>query len=134
MSYKISWYIENRVVIIRMYGDITTDEMSSSFNEFSEFLKVGTEHIYLLVDLREVTKFPLNFRDMFQEMGKFRFHERIAWTITLTSNVLISFFGAMASKVIHMPTRTFKTLEEADAFIVHNAPELAPMLATQKAT
>ncbi len=135
MPYETFWYVEDRVIGTHFYGDITEEDMTSSGQRIEEYIKQGKPPLFLLNDVRDVSKFPLGFKSMTQDMSSYRIHKsRIAWTVILSSNSLINFFGSLASKVVGVPVSTFKTQTEVDSFLAHMAPELAQALATREAS
>jgi hypothetical protein len=128
MAHETSWYIENRVIRIRFHGDLALEELMSNGDSIEALSGSAPDPLFLLIDLREVTKMPLDLRQV-SHSHQFRRNAGIAWTIVISNNSLFNFFGVVMSKVTDIPMRVCETLEESNAFIAHNAPDLAPVLA-----
>ncbi len=130
MAHNISWYVEKRVILITLYGDLADDEFTRVGESLYDFVKTGIQPIFLLVDVRKVSRMPSKLTQISSDLSRFRGNTEHAWTIVLSNNSLFNFIGIIASKVVGVPMRSFGTLEEVNAFISHNAPELASTLAS----
>ncbi len=128
MPHEISWYVENRVICASFSGELADDEFSRVGDTLVEFASTGVRPVFLLIDVREVTKMPSSITRVANDLSRFRGQTLHDWTIVLSNNSFFNFIGILATKVVGVPMRPFKTLEEADAFIAHNAPDLAPAL------
>ena len=133
MPSQISWYVEKRVVAIRVYGSVKEKEFVEDRRLLESFIKDGDSPLFLLFDLRDVTKLPTNFGDLLQGVSTYRWNKHVAWTIVLSNNSLFSLFGVLASKATGVPMWSFKTLEQANDFIAHHATELATKLPSYEA-
>ena len=133
MPYVIDWYIENRVIRLRFFGDLTQREFEDSNKDLGLFVKRGTPPLLLQVDFRQLNKFPQSLSKMLEPLQQFRSEDDpVVWTIILSSNRLYSFFGAMASKVINTPMSVFETQQEADALIARHLSDLAQPKAVEE--
>ena len=133
MSHAIKWYIEKRVISVRVYGEIDKDEAGDSTARIDQLRVEGTPPIFLLLDFRDVTKHPTDMGYVINNLkAKSRNQGEIKWTIILSNNAIFNFFGAMASKVMSIPMRVCKSHAEADALIVHLAPDLAESVPSYK--
>jgi hypothetical protein len=132
MPYEMSWYVENRAIETRLYGDVTEEEIRHSAESLDELLREGQAPLFLLIDLREVTRFPSNFSQMLEGISAYRSDNSVAWTITIFQNSLYNLFAVLASKTTGIPMQSFRTLEQADEFIAHIAPELASFLPSRE--
>lgn len=133
MPYQVFWYIENRVIGTRFYGDITATELATHRESLKVYIQTGIPPLFLLIDMREVTKFPLQFNAMLKEISEYRSHNhQIQHMLVLSSNRLINFFNVLAARTVDIPVTTFKTQEEADTFLAAKAPDLATSLPSRK--
>ena len=128
MPQETSWYVENRVLRTRLYDVVTEEELANSGKESTELMKSAQPPLFLLIDTRDVTRFPSNFKRMLERMHRYEGDSPVDWTIVLSGNSLLNFFGQMVTRVLPTPFQIFRTLDEAEAFIAHNAPDLAPLL------
>lgn len=128
MSHKISWYVEKRVIQVRLAGELAEDEFARVGDSLSDFASIGVPPVFLIVDVRQVSRMPTNVGHIAADLARFRGQTQHDWTIVLSNNTFFNFIGIVASKVVGVPMRIFRAQEEADAFIAHNAPELASVL------
>jgi hypothetical protein len=128
MAYELSWYIDKRVLKLRVYGVNEMDEFEEINNHIQDYAQQGNPPVYLIVDVREVTQMPLNFNTMLQGMTADRWKNKIAFTWLVSDNRLINFFGVLASKVATLPVYICKTLEEANTQLAHLDPALVTLL------
>jgi hypothetical protein len=114
MPFESKWYIESRVSMVRDYGEITLDEMRASNQIFLEHIRTGKPPVHLLIDTRDIVKMPNSFVPMLKEIEAFRHEPNMGWTIMVTNNSLMRFFGTLSSNLIKMPFHAVKNYEEAN--------------------
>ncbi len=132
MPFESKWYIENRVSLVRDLGEITLDEMHASNQIFLEHIRAGKPPVHLLIDTRDVTKMPGSFVPMLKEIEAFRQEPNMGWTIMVTNNSLMRFFGTLSSNLIKMPFHAVKTYEEANQVLAKVDPSLVNALLSLK--
>lgn len=128
MPYEVSWYVENRVVLNRIWGEYNLDEMRAGNDVILAWMREAAAPVHLLVDVRELQHFPRNFRPMLQEIERFRTEPKMGWGVMLTTNSLLHFFGVLASNVTRSSFRAATSYEEANAILGRVDPKLAPLL------
>jgi hypothetical protein len=57
MSYTLEWVRDRRLLKVRHFGDVTTDEIQDRLSEVGREIGSG-DRPYLLVDVREATTYP----------------------------------------------------------------------------
>jgi hypothetical protein len=133
MAYEMYWHIEKRVIGSRYFGDVLETELLNHGIEVEQYIKEGVQPMYLIVDARNIEKYPTNLKDLIEVMGKNPSNSNnLAYTFVITNSKLINFIGAMVSNFFKTPIRACKTMEEAETFITHQAPDLAPALEARK--
>jgi hypothetical protein len=130
VAYNTAWYVHNRVIYTQFSGEVTEEELIDSGSAFDMFIQSDTVPLIHVIDLRGVTRFPINFNKMAQNMSIMTGNEKVACTVCLSNSSLMNFFTLIATKVSRVPMKTFKTFEEVDAFLAHNVSELAHLLPT----
>jgi hypothetical protein len=135
MPQETYWYIDKRVIGCRFSGEVTEADLISSSEAVNALVNVGTPPLFIFVDNSAATQFPLDFKRMLQNFSQSRTtSNEIAWTVVISDNRLINFFGALVSKAFGIPTKLVKTQDEVDAFIARFAPDLADALAARQQT
>ena len=128
MPFEVKWYVEGRVSIGRDWGDLTIEEMRASNEMTLQHVRAGTPPVHLLIDTREIGKLPGSFVPMLKEIEAFRHEPHMGWTIMVTNNSLLHFFGVLSSNLIKMPFRAVTTYEEANTLLKKVDPTLADVL------
>ena len=127
MPYNMTWNIEKHILEAKFWGDVAEAEMHDMSEMTSEMLAIGESPLYLIVDMYDVTKIPLNFNDQISDIASFRSMPRLPDRLLIvSSNSLLRFFGVLVSKVMTLPMTAFKTREEVDQFIKRQ-PEMSPL-------
>jgi hypothetical protein len=127
MPFETHWHIKSRVIGSRFYENITEAELAAHGAEVEQFiLSEGVRPLYMIVDTREVTKFPTNLKDVLAAMSNTPTNRtHLSHTFVITDSKLVNFIGTIASNVFKTPLRACKTMEEAENFIALYSPELA---------
>jgi hypothetical protein len=120
MPGEVSWYIEKRVIAVQLSGKLTVEELQENSKIIETYIQNGVVPLILFIDLREVTKFPTNFKALLQTAGSSPILKTSGWIVMLSPNSLLNFFGVLASKVTQVPIRIFNTPEKAHDFIARN--------------
>lgn len=83
MPYELSFYHCKRVIYLRNYGELTSDDVREGSLKMVEMIKMGTPPVYVLIDNTSVTQSqarPQNLREMFP-------------TDTVDAKTMMIFFG-----------------------------------------
>jgi hypothetical protein len=100
MPYEIWWMVEQRVVYQRCYGELTIEELKANNDEFVACLMQGTPLVHTIVDLTEVTKFPLKLNDMAQAFKRSdEAVARLGFTLVVGANPMFNFFGRVLTQL-----------------------------------
>ncbi len=119
MPYGIHYYPEQHLVLERLYGTLTMEEIKALTQEFAAYMASNQITVNLLVDLRETEKFPTN---LFQLKEAFSGPDRskMSWVVVLVgSNPISRFLTSMLTKLLshEVRFRIFDSVEEAADFI-----------------
>lgn len=127
MPFEMFWYVENRVVGTRLYGELTKEEFFASGQAIDAWAHRGTPPLFLVVDFRDVAKLPPNLGELMQGLAaedQLRGTE-FYWTIILSTNALYNFFGVLVSKNINSRLHICKNYAEANEFLARMESDLA---------
>jgi len=118
MTYQISWHLEKRILMVKMFG-ILTDEESTEISAInSRHLQEGTAPVHIIVDTTGLEKFPTNLRQNSQFMAYLR-SPSLGWVIVigLANNVLAKFAVSVISQVIHFQLSQRDSIADALRFL-----------------
>jgi hypothetical protein len=133
MAFEIGWHIEKRVMLTRFYGEINEVDLAEHGAKVEGYIKEGSKPLFLVANALGITKYPTNLKEALEAMGKTRPQKGdVEWTIVVTDSRFINFVGSIVSNVFQIAVRTCKSMEEAEAFIAHHAPDLVPALEARK--
>lgn len=127
MPFEITWLIEKRLVLERLSGVLTPEELEARILKAKQFLESGQPPVHYVIDMREVEKIPLNLREIRHAARLYR-HPALGWTVTFgISNRIIHTLVTIAAKTIEARYRDFATQDEAIRFLYSLDPSL-PLL------
>jgi hypothetical protein len=113
MPVENSWYIEGRVTITRLIGNVTLEELEAGSREGTALNESGVAPIYGLVDMTQLEHFPLqvaDFRKIIQQ-GK---SDKLEWIVVYgIPNGIANFLATLFSQLIRTNFKVVKTEEEA---------------------
>ena len=128
MPYQISWQLEKRVLMVKLFG-ILTDQESTEVGEInSRHIQEGIAPVHIIVDARDLDKFPTNLRQNSQFMG-YLSTPSLGWVVAIgiANNMLARFAVTVISQVIHFRlaqrdnmTEAIRYLESQDATLKLN--------------
>jgi hypothetical protein len=133
MAYETQWHVEKRVIATRYYGEVTHEELTEAGAGVQDYIIASMHPVFFLVDVRDITKYPTNLKELLETMGKNTAYSKdLEWTLIVTDSRFINFIGSVVSNFFKIAVRSYKTMEEAEAFIIHHAPEIASELEARK--
>ena len=111
------WIVENRVMLTRLTGHITIEDMAVSARKGTALIESGTAPVYSLVDASQIEHFPLKLNELktVSEQGS---SDKLAWIIIYgIPNRLLSFLATTFVQVIGKRYKVVASQDEALAFV-----------------
>jgi hypothetical protein len=135
MPFETHWHIEKRVIGSRFYDNVTESELTAHGIGVEQLiLTEGIQPLFMIVDTRDIVQYPTHLKDVLSAMNNSPTNRtHLSYTFVITDSKLVNFIGTIASNVFKTPLRACKTLEEAESFVAHYAPELGDALKARKA-
>jgi hypothetical protein len=119
MPYQTSWYQEKRVIYIRVWGDVTIDEIHEMSEEQGQYLNQGKPLVHSISDITHVQSFPNNLAQLRDSMQASR-HPNVGWILIVgPTTPLKRFFTSMLTQILIPKARfrMFDKMEEAVNFL-----------------
>lgn len=115
MPYSISWFVENRAVLVTLTDAVTVEEMMEYGSVLhDDYLEKGQAPIHLVVDLNHMTGFPTQVMAVKRASQAYLNHPALGWAIFVgIHNPLLSFVANTVSQTLRIKSQQAKTLEEA---------------------
>ncbi|RMG86802.1 MAG: STAS/SEC14 domain-containing protein [Chloroflexi bacterium] len=117
MPFEISWYIPKRVILSRLVGDVTEDDMHGMFDLSIAMLDEGQPPVHMIADQTAVGKFPNNLSAM-QFMVR-KPHPNMGWVVVVSSNRVARFLTNILFQVMPVPTKMVDTMDAALTYLNH---------------
>ncbi|HVU14148.1 MAG TPA: hypothetical protein VHD90_22875 [Phototrophicaceae bacterium] len=123
MGFRISWYIEKRVISLKFSEAITERDLIQAIQQTTDYIEHGIPPIYNVIDTLDITEFPTNLRWILQVMRRNK-AGLMSWNILITSNRTIQFLGTTFLQLLNVQIHTCANFAEAEAFLRQADPAL----------
>ena len=128
MSIRLSWFLENRVIMISAEGEYTDDELIGLDPQVIKYLDQSSAPlVHMIMDRQETNHIP-SIKSVTQV--KWPRHSRYGWTLVVgSSNPFQRFVVAIANNLFKGRQRNFDSLDEALDFLNFVDSTLPPLRA-----
>lgn len=127
MAVETRWLIEDRVLYQRIHGDVTLEDLDTAAKNVDIFVEhLSNTLVYLVVDERDVTKFPISLREVSNAMQR-KPSPLLAWTLILASDGMHRFLSSAVGQLLGLRIRAFNRPEEVIAFLADQDETLADL-------
>src|SRR5690349_2410874 len=116
MAYHVGWYQENRVIMVRMWGDTTVEELDSMFDDLIAHMDKGIKPVHTITDIVELRKFPLSIAAIKNAMPRMS-HPKQGWNVVVGGPILVQSFSQIITRVANIRYRSFPTMDDAVMFL-----------------
>jgi hypothetical protein len=117
MPAENTWIVENRVMLTRLSGHITIEDMQASARRGTAMIETGTAPVYSLVDASQIEHFPLKLNEL-KSVTDEGSSDKLGWIIIYgIPNRLLSFLATTFAQLIGKNYKVVNTQDEALAFI-----------------
>lgn len=115
MGLIFNWIIEKRIIIFRVDGTISAEELRSSSLQLSEMLSEGEGNlVHVLFDLSTAQAAPMPMGIINTSVRPFMAHPQLGWTIAFgTQNSIVRMMASVVSQVFRARFRSCGDFKEA---------------------
>ncbi|PJF39728.1 MAG: hypothetical protein CUN54_07910 [Phototrophicales bacterium] len=131
MTLHISWHTPNRIVLERFSGDVTYDDIRQADRGGRELIGAGDAPVHILVDLRDVARFPTNILKISQQV-EHRNHPDLGWAVIISNHGMIQFIVRLVTEFAGNRIRMFTTMDEALDFLLAMDDGLTELLSVEE--
>lgn len=127
MPAETTWYIENRVILSRVEGEATFQDVAEVDAELVARIRQGANFaplVHLILDMRTMTKIPVNLVEMRKTLTHLK-EPALGWTLVIGMNPVMRFVAGMITQMAGVRFRMFPTFEEAVSFLLSQDESLA---------
>ena len=125
MPAEANWHVPKHVIYVRLYGDVTASEMTQRRDSLGEFIAASEPPLILLLDALDVTKLTPDFGNILQGLEQIRNSGQITRIVVISGSTVANFLTMLASRFLGAPMHTFRSMEEANAFLARYLPILS---------
>jgi hypothetical protein len=113
MPIENCWYIEGRVALTRLIGNITIEELSASVEQGTLLIDSGVAPVYSLVDMTKLEHFPSRLTE-FMEIIHYGKSDKMRWIVVYgIPNRMANFFATMFAQLVRASFKVVNTHDEA---------------------
>lgn len=115
MPVNNSWIIENKVMLLKMYGDVKVEELHEGAKNSLNVLNQSTHKLHQLIDMSETNSLPSNIAQLGEVSRPVNEHPLMGWVIMYgIKNKLIKFIITMTS---HLAKSQLKVADDYESAI-----------------
>ena len=130
MPYSIEWYVPNRLILEKAFGNLTIEELLRFNAEVTKIIAdEGMTPVHIIADLSKVERYPSSLREIMNTMRQSN-PEKIGWMVVVTENPIMRFMASTVFQMARLRLRIFPTMTQATAFL--NEMDETLGLTTQK--
>jgi hypothetical protein len=128
MPYKISWYIEERVILIQINGKIAIDEFEQLHTESFDYVMQSQFKVHAIADLSQFEAIPTNLRMLSSATSKEN-NSNQGMTVLVMPKMpsIVRFIVSVVMQTLRLEYRVCETVDEAINILQRVDTELAPM-------
>jgi hypothetical protein len=118
MPYEISWHLEKRVLMVKLFGVLIEQESNEVSEINTRHLQEGIAPVHIIVDTNGLEKFPVNLRQNSQYMA-YLSSPSLGWVIVLglSNNMLARFAVTVISQVVKFRLAQRTTVADALSYL-----------------
>jgi hypothetical protein len=114
MGYKISWHRENRVLYMKLEGEVSASELMQMEAEAFDIIQKANGLIHAIVDMREIA----NPSSLNNSLSRNKHpNQGISVLVMPNMNRIGKFIASTMMQVLRLQFRICETIEEAEAII-----------------
>lgn len=121
MTSRIDWLTENRVIYLRLWGNLSPTEVRTTYDSLIIYYGQGQPPLYLVVDHTNINRYPisLNVYDFVIDGNP---ASKLKQVLIVGPNRQFRFLMRLFARVRQVPSIAFNTEQEALDFLSqHNA-------------
>lgn len=123
MPYEVTWLVENRVMLARHYGVLTSEDLQAYLEESfamrdhaNEVLGKDGPLVHTLTDATEMESQTLGLGDMKSIVANLR-QQRVGWSVYVNPDTVTRFLSSVGHQLVRVRYKAFSTMPEALAFL-----------------
>jgi len=125
MPHTLSWLVDDRVLMTRFHGVITSGELGTFIEEVLTRARTGTPMVHHISDSVALERVEFSLSTARTLLKGRQLVNELGWQIDINRNPINKMFAGIISQFAGVRTRTFPTLQEAFRFLSANDTTLS---------
>ena len=117
--------VDKRVIYTRLYGFITSEELSAQRVEMELLIQNSDQLLYIITDATDSTGTNLGLRDL--QKTQFADATNLGWAVYISPKKMDRFFASVITQLLKKRSREFATLDEGIRFLQSVDETLPPI-------
>jgi len=129
MPVEVSWYQENRVILVQVQGDASLEEVSAADEQIISRIQQGSQTtplVHVIADVRAMTKFPTNLVEV-RGTQTYLKEPGLGWVMVVGMSPIVRFIASMITQISQVRFRMMPTFEEAVRFLISRDPAVVDL-------
>lgn len=123
MGYKGEWFVQNRVLLLSVWGERTLEEMREGSAYIVNAVRNGSAPVHLIIDMQNVTGHPRRIGEVRDTLVVFD-EPNLGWVVTITQNRALKFISDILTQMARKSYKSFDNPQDAVNFLWHIDPSL----------
>ncbi len=117
MPSELSWFIQDRVFYLRLFDEITFEEMQQTNQQGIEMLEAGTAPVHVIMDDEDLKKAPVNLSQVTGTLKIYR-HAALGWIVVIgESKTIGKYISSLMAQLFRVQYQRSPTIQGALDFL-----------------
>ncbi|MBZ0304990.1 MAG: hypothetical protein K8I82_02870 [Anaerolineae bacterium] len=118
MSFRLTWEIEQRIILCKYYGDLTLEVVNGAAKEVAALIEGAEQSIHLVLDMQETTAIRYTVQESAARQLPFDVNA-LGWVVYVGSkeNAFFRFMASALAQYRGLRVRWFESKTEALRFL-----------------
>ncbi len=112
MPYLVEWIIPERVILVRIEGQIQQEEIALINQTSHDFILLGQAPIHYIVDVARAANQPFNFSNLSQ-WSTIIPKDKVGWGIIISPGKMVMFTIMIIARAFNIHVKKADSVEEA---------------------
>jgi hypothetical protein len=132
MPFKHEWYIQDHIIKVEFWGNLTVEDIANAFQILSKFLnESNAQRIHLIHDWSKLERFPISLTAILNaiDFNQRKILDKIGWVVIFgVQRQLIRMAGDLTFQLFQIHTHMADDLHSALEFLQDQEPSLKSIL------
>ncbi|MEO8607805.1 MAG: hypothetical protein ABI690_07995 [Chloroflexota bacterium] len=117
MSVTVSWNLHDRIIHVKLEGNLLKDELDPSNQIIAQYVREGQPPVHVIVDAVQLDKFPMDLKQFSGSKVYLREPNMGKLVIISKQSVFVRFFASVISQAAHIEMQMFDDMDSGLAYL-----------------